>query len=311
MSEATGAGAKRKGPGSPMTHRAWWDPPCICFGDNLPFLQALPSESVDFIYIDPPFNTRQNRRLQRVRVQQDPRGTRVGFHDRRYRVEVVGEMAYPDRYPDYLGFLAPRLKEALRILKVHGSLILHLDPREVHYVRVLLDALWGPERFLGEIVWAYDYGGRPRKRWAPKHDTLLWYVKDPQRYRFNEDEAGRPFPAHGRAPYGDRPPGDVWWHTIVPTSGKERTGYPTQKPLGLLMRLVRAYTLPGDVVLDFFAGSGTTGEAAARLGRKFLLIDHHPDALLLMMRRLAPYQPRLVTCHWAQWWSPPPPHRPL
>lgn len=287
------------GEGPTDVRRAWWDPPCICFGDNLPFLQALPDEAVDFIYIDPPFNTRQERRLRRLRVKQDPQGPRRGFQGRRYRVEVVGEIAYSDRHQDYLGFLTPRLQEAWRVLKPHGSFILHLDQREVHYVRVLMDALWGSECFLGEIVWAYDYGGRPRKRWAPKHDTLLWYVKDPERYQFNEEEVGRPFPAHGRAPYGHRPPGDVWWHTIVPTSGKERTGYPTQKPLALLMRLLRAYTRPGDVVLDFFAGSGTTGEAAARLGRRFLLMDHHPQAFLVMVRRLAPYRPRWVTPYWA------------
>ncbi len=283
-----------------MNRQGWWQPPCIAFGDNLAFLRALPDEAVDFIYIDPPFNTGRTRRLRRLRVRQHPAGARRGFGERRYRVEVVGEMAYPDAQPHYLAFLAPRLQEALRVLKGHGNLVVHLDSRQVHAVRVLLDGLWGPERYRGTLIWAYDYGGRPRNRWAAKHDVLLWYAKDPQRYRFDPAEVGRPFPEHGRAPYGSLPPGDVWWHTIVPTSGRERTGYPTQKPLGLLMRLVRAYTRPGDVVLDFFAGSGTTGEAAARLGRAFVLVDCHPEALLVMWRRLWAYRPRVVSL-WAAW----------
>ncbi len=276
----------------------------IFFGDNLPFLQSLPDASVDFIYVDPPFNTRKPRRLRRIQVRQDPAGTRIGFHDRRYRVSVVDETEYPDLFEDYLGFLEPRLLEARRLLRGHGSLILHLDQREVHYVKVLMDALWGAAHFMGEIVWAYDYGGRPRRRWPRKHDTLLWYAKDPQAYQFDEAEARRPFPERGRAPYGASPPGDVWWHTIVPTSGRERTGYPTQKPLGLLLRLVRVYTRPGQVVLDFFAGSGTTGEAAARLGRTFWLMDHNPSALRVMWRRLLPHRPRLVTPYWAAIFQP-------
>jgi site-specific DNA-methyltransferase (adenine-specific) len=175
----------------------------------------------------------------------------------------------------------------------------HLDAREVHYVKVALDELLGRDSFMNEIIWAYDYGGRPKNRWPGKHDTILWYARDPNDYVFHHDAIDRiPYMAPQlvgaeKAARG-KTPTDVWWHTIVPTSGREKTGYATQKPLGILSRIVAVHTDPGAVVLDFFAGSGTTGEAAALAGRGFVLVDQNPEAADIMARRLAAYQPELV-----------------
>ena len=185
----------------------------------------------------------------------------------------------------------PRIEAGLRCLAPAGSLFVHLDAREVHYVKIALDRLLGRDRFINEIIWAYDYGGRPKDRWPAKHDTILWYAMDPERYTFNYDAIDRiPYMAPDlvgpeKAARG-KTPTDVWWHTIVPTNGKEKTGYPTQKPLGILRRLIAVHSNPGDTVLDFFAGSGTTGAAAAELGRGSILIDSSPDAIEVMRRRL-------------------------
>jgi site-specific DNA-methyltransferase (adenine-specific) len=270
----------------------------IVLGENLEALRRLPDGAVDLIYIDPPFNTGRVQRRSRLRTVRDPAGDRTGFQGRRYRSTVLARHGFDDRHPDYLGFLAPRLCEAHRVLAPAGSFFLHVDCREVHYCKVLLDAIFGRASFMNEIIWAYDYGGRSRRRWPAKHDNLLWYVRDPERYTFNFDAIDRvPYLAPGlvgreKAARG-KVPTDVWWQTIVPTSGRERTGYPTQKPLALLTRIVKVHSNPGDRVCDFFAGSGTLGEAAARLGRAFLLVDHDPEAVRVMKRRLAFARPRV------------------
>jgi len=226
-------------------------------------------------------------------------GARTGFGGRRFDVERVESGAYEDDFDDFEAFLLPRIRAALRCMTPDASLFVHLDAREVHYVKVALDRLLGRSRFKNEIIWAYDYGARSKSRWPAKHDTILWYALDPERYVFHYDQMDRiPYLAPGlvskeKAARG-KTPTDVWWHTIVPTSGREKTGYPTQKPLGILNRIVKVHTDPGDVVLDFFAGSGTTGEAAARLGRGFVLIDDNPEAARVAAKRLAFAGPETV-----------------
>jgi site-specific DNA-methyltransferase (adenine-specific) len=265
----------------------------IAFGDNYPILQSMPAESVDLIYIDPPFNTGKVQSRRQIRtVKDDVNGDRVGFQGHSYRTESIGERAYQDQFDDYLGFLEPRLVEARRILKPNGSLYFHIDYREVHYCKVLLDGIFGRESFINEIIWAYDYGARTRKKWPPKHDNILWYARDPNHYTFNYDAIERiPYMAPNlvgpaKAALGKLPT-DTWWHTIVPTNGKEKTGYPTQKPLGILRRILLASSNPGDVVMDFFAGSGTIGAACLELERRFILIDSNPEALQVMAQRFA------------------------
>jgi site-specific DNA-methyltransferase (adenine-specific) len=261
--------------------------------DNLEVLRALAHESIDLIYVDPPFNTGQSRRLERLRtIRDDAEGDRTGFEGRRYRTVRLGEQRYLDVFDDYLAFLEPRLREFRRVLKTTGSLYVHLDYREVHYVKVLLDAIFGRECFLNEVIWAYDYGGRTLRRWPPKHDTILVYVRDPRRYYFDPDGAERvPYMAPSlvgpiKAARGKRLT-DTWWSTIVPTSGRERTGYPTQKPLTIVRRIVRASSPPGGLVADFFAGSGTTGVAALEADRSFLLVDNNPAAIEVIKQRFA------------------------
>ncbi|MGC8474934.1 MAG: DNA-methyltransferase [Acetobacteraceae bacterium] len=264
----------------------------IHFADNLDILRGLPDGSVDLIYIDPPFNTGRMQRRTRLRTVRDPDGDRTGFGGQRYASAVLGRAAFADAFDDYLAFLEPRLVEAHRVLAPHGSLYLHLDPRESHGCKLLLDTIFGRAAFVNEIVWAYDYGGRPRDRWPAKHDTIFLYARTPGRHLFNRAAIDRiPYMAPGlvgpeKAARGKLPT-DVWWHTIVPTHGAERTGYPTQKPLGILRRIIAASSLPGGLVLDFFAGSGTTGVAAREAGRRFILVDNNPDAMTAMTRRFA------------------------
>lgn len=261
-------------------------------GDNLEVLPTLPEAFARLIYVDPPFNTGRRQARDRVKVRRDEQGTRRGFGGRSYSVEPLPSSAYADAFDDYVGWLLPRIEASLRCLSDDGSLFVHLDYREVHYVKVALDRLLGRDRFMNEIVWAYDYGGRSKRRWSAKHDTILWYVRDPERYVFDHDAIDRvPYMAPKlvgpeKAARG-KTPTDVWWHTIVPTSGKEKTGYPTQKPLGVVERIVKVHSEPGDVVLDFFAGSGTAGEAAAKHGRGFVLIDESEEAVRVMEARLA------------------------
>ena len=258
--------------------------------DNLHVLRALPTASVDLIYGDPPFNTGRARTLERLRTQRAEDGDRTGFAGQRYRTIRLGSHTFEDFFSDYLEFLEPRLCEFRRVLKPAGSLYLHLDYREVHYVKVVLDQVFGRGCFLNEIIWAYDYGGRPRRRWPAKHDTILLYVKDPARYYFDPDASERiPYMAPGlvgsqKAARGKRPT-DTWWATIVPTNSRERTGYPTQKPLSILRRIVQTSSPPGGLVADFFAGSGTTGVAAHESGRDFLLVDNNPEAVAVIKKR--------------------------
>lgn len=262
----------------------------IYFGDNLPILQSLPTASVDLIYIDPPFNTGKSQRRTQLRTVRAEQGDRTGFGGRRYQTVKLGTRAYLDLFDDYLAFLEPRLQQAYRLLQPHGTLYFHIDYREVHYCKVLLDQIFGRECFINEIIWAYDFGGRSRRRWPAKHDNILMYVKDPRRYTFNVEAIDRlPYLAPGlvgeeKARRGKLPT-DTWWQTIVGTNSREKTGYPTQKPLAILNRIVRASSNPGDLVLDFFAGSGTTGESCLQLGRRFILVDNNPQALQVMRRR--------------------------
>jgi site-specific DNA-methyltransferase (adenine-specific) len=271
----------------------------IVLAENLAYLPTLPAGLARLAYIDPPFNTGKLQRRERLRAVADPElGSRTGFQGRRYRTAPVASSAFADAFEDYEAFLLPRVAALLPRLTRDGSLFVHLDCREVHYVKVALDRLIGREHFMNEIVWAYDYGARSTRRWPSKHDTLLWYALDPGNYVFERDAIDRiPYMAPGlvtpeKAARG-KTPTDVWWHTIVPTNGREKTGYPTQKPLGILERIVKVHSRPGDVVLDCFAGSGTTGEAAAKHGRGFLLIDESPDAFRVMRARLARWAPEV------------------
>ena len=265
--------------------------------ENLAALRKLPNESVQLIYIDPPFNTGKAQKRKRMRaIRDDENGDRTGFGGLRYRTEHTEHSEtfhYLDQFDDYIAFLRPRIEQAHRILTADGSLFLHVDPRESHYCKVMLDEIFGRESFQNEIVWAYDYGARPSRRWPTKHDTIFWYTKHPTNYTFHLGASDRiPYMAPtlvgaAKAARG-KTPTDVWWHTIVSPTGKEKTGYPTQKPLGILERIVRVHSNPGDTVLDFFAGSGTTGVAAARNGREYLLIDQNKDAVRIMRERLTP-----------------------
>jgi site-specific DNA-methyltransferase (adenine-specific) len=264
----------------------------IVLADNLDVLASLPDDSIDLVYIDPPFNTGKRQTLRRLRTIRDPDGgDRTGFGGRRYRTIELGSQSYLDIHDDYLDFLEPRLVEIRRVLRSSGSLYLHLDPREVHYAKVLCDAVFGRDCFLNEIVWAYDYGARTKRRWPAKHDDILVYVKDVDRYWFDAEAVERiPYMAPGlvgpeKAARGKLPT-DTWWQTIVPPGGSERTGYPNQKPVAVLRRVVSASCPAGGVVADFFAGSGTTGAAALELGRRFLLVDSSPQAVAAMTLRL-------------------------
>ena len=269
----------------------------IHFGDNLSVLPRLPDESFDLIYIDPPFNTGRLQARTRIRTIRDRNGDRTGYKGARYRTIRLGSAAFADAFDDYLAFLEPRLREAHRLLRPTGAFFLHIDYREVHYCKVLLDAIFGRAAFLNDIVWAYDYGARSKRRWSPKHDNILFYAKDPDDYVYRYEDIDRiPYLAPGlvgpeKAARG-KTPTDTWWHTIVSPNGREKTGYPTQKPLAILNRIVRVHSNPNDRVLDFFAGSGTTGEAAIRAGRRAVLIDDNPVAIDVMAKRLAFADPR-------------------
>jgi site-specific DNA-methyltransferase (adenine-specific) len=262
-------------------------------GDNLPVLAGLPDESFTLIYLDPPFNTgRVQKRQSTTSVRTEAGiGSVTGFKGRSYE-RIKGDLlAYDDVFENYWEFIEPRLLEAWRLLASDGTLYLHLDYREAHYAKVLLDALFGRECFLNEIIWAYDYGAKTKSRWPAKHDTILVYVKDPARYYFDSSTVDRePYMAPGlvtaeKVARGKLPT-DVWWHTIVSPTGREKTGYPTQKPEGILRRIIQASSREGDWVLDFFAGSGTTGAVAQALGRRFVLVDQNPEAIQVMRARM-------------------------
>jgi site-specific DNA-methyltransferase (adenine-specific) len=302
----------------------------IYFGDNLPILKGLPSESVDLIYIDPPFNTGKTQARKTIRTVKSANGDRKGFQGNTYQTIEIGTKTYQDSYNlDTNGFISkekkdayqivapqssiyflesflrPRLIEAHRLLKTHGCLYFHIDYREVHYCKVLLDDIFGRECFLNEIIWAYDFGGRAKSRWPAKHDNILFYVKDPAYYIFNTGEIDRErYMAPGlvgpeKAELGKLPTDtwwsgyvgkrntDTWWQTIVGTNSKERIGYPTQKPRRLINRILRASSMPGSIVMDFFAGSGTVGESCLLNNRNFILIDNNPEALEVMANRFS------------------------
>lgn len=264
----------------------------VYFGDNLPILQQMPADAVDLIYIDPPFNTGKVQTRTQISTVRDENGDRTGFQGKRYRTIKIGSKGYTDIFDDYLLFLEPRLVEAHRVLRSNGSMFFHIDYREVHYCKVLLDGIFGRESFLNEIVWAYDYGARSKSKWPAKHDNILWYAKTPNDYQFHLEECDRiPYMAPGlvgpeKAALG-KSPTDTWWHTIVSPNGHEKTGYPTQKPRGVLDRIVKVHSRPGNTLLDFFAGSGTFGEAALALGRECILVDNNPEALRVMEARFA------------------------
>ena len=260
-------------------------------GDNLGVLKSIPDSSIQLIYIDPPFNTGRSQQRSKTTTRRSESGNRIGFKGQRYETVKDTVLSYDDQFANYWDFLEPRLEQAFRVLKDTGTLYLHLDYREAHYAKVLLDAMFGPECFLNEIIWSYDYGGKSKSRWPAKHDTILVYVKDPENYYFDSESVDRePYMAPGlvtpeKVAKGKLPT-DVWWHTIVSPTGKEKTGYPTQKPVGILRRIIQASSKEGDTVLDFFAGSGTTGFVANELGRKFILIDQNPESIEVIKERL-------------------------
>jgi site-specific DNA-methyltransferase (adenine-specific) len=267
----------------------------ILLGDNLDVLPGFADETFQLAYLDPPFNTGKPQTRQTLEIRADENGDRNGFGGRRYATRLLSESSYRDSFDDYLGFLEPRLREVRRVLDPTGTLYFHIDYREAHYCKLLLDELFGRDAFLNEIVWAYDYGARTKRRWPAKHDTILVYVKDPAAYYFDSEAVDRePYMAPGlvgpeKAARGKLPT-DVWWHTIVSPTGREKTGYPTQKPEGLLRRMVQASTRPGDWCLDPFAGSGTLGAVARDLERRYVLVDSSPDAIEVARKRLAGVQ---------------------
>jgi site-specific DNA-methyltransferase (adenine-specific) len=268
------------------------DDDLLLHADSAAVLPRLPAGAFDLVYIDPPFNTGRRQRRDTIRVRRDDGGGRVGFGGRRYRSERIRSLAFDDAHEDYLAFLEPRLTEARRVLAMHGTLYFHIDYREAHYCKLLLDDLFGRDCFLNEIIWAYDYGARATRRWPAKHDTILVYVRDADAYHFDAAAVDRePYMAPGlvsaeKAARGKLPT-DTWWHTIVPTSGSERTGYPTQKPEGIVRRMVTASSRPGGWCLDFFAGSGTLGAVCAALGRRFVLVDSSAEAVAVARQRLS------------------------
>ncbi|MBV9607469.1 MAG: site-specific DNA-methyltransferase [Solirubrobacterales bacterium] len=260
--------------------------------DNAEVLPRLPAGAFDLIYMDPPFNTGRAQTRRSLSVAADPAaGDRVGFGGRRYRSTLLRSLSYDDAFSDYLSFLAPRLSRARELLAPHGTLYFHIDYREAHYCKLLLDEVFGRDSFLNELIWSYDYGAKPRRRWPAKHDTILVYVKTVGGHFFDADAVERePYMAPGlvsaeKAARGKRPT-DVWFHTIVPTNGREKTGYPTQKPEGVLRRMVAASSRPGGWCLDPFAGSGTLGAVCRALGRRFVLVDRNPVAIEVMRSRL-------------------------
>ena len=274
-------------------------PNSINLADNLDFLRNIEDGSVNLIYIDPPFNTGATQSMTSLKTVRDDEGDRIGFGGNRYRTERGESKSYLDSFDDYIGFLMSRMEEAKRVLAPNGSLFLHIDQRESHYCKVLLDQVFGRGSFMNEIIWSYDYGGRSKRKWPAKHDTIFWYAVDPKNYTFNADNIDRiPYMAPSlvgkeKAARG-KIPTDVWWQTIVPTNGKERTGYPTQKPLAILDRIVKVHSNAGELVMDFFAGSGTTGVAAAKNDRRFVLVDANNEAVQIAAKRLNEYDPECV-----------------
>ena len=271
----------------------------IVLADNLAYLRSLPDACVDMIYVDPPFSTGKTQKRNRVKSIQTQDGNITGFGGNKYVTESIKSASFEDTFDDFIGFIKPRMLEAYRVLKQDGSLFFHLDYREIHYCKVMLDGIFGRKSFINELIWSYDYGGKSKSRWSAKHDNILWYAKDPENYCFNYASIDRiPYMAPDlvgpiKAALG-KIPTDAWFITIVPTNSKEKTGYPTQKPMKLLNRIMRVHSDPGDIVLDFFAGSGTTGMSAGSLGRDFIMVDQSPDAINIMKLRLQSFNPEYV-----------------
>jgi site-specific DNA-methyltransferase (adenine-specific) len=274
-----------------LSDRLILDDDLVIQGDNAHVLAALPEQTFDLIYVDPPFNTGRSQARHTLSVTARPDGERTGFGGRRYSAQLLRTLSFEDSFQDYLSFLEPRLRRARELLAPHGTLYFHIDYREAHYCKLLLDEIFGREAFLNELIWAYDFGAKPRRRWPAKHDTILVYVRTPGAHHFDPDAVERePYMAPGlvgpeKARRGKRPT-DVWFHTIVPTNGSEKTGYPTQKPEGVLRRIVAASSRPGGWCLDPFAGSGTLGAVCQKLGRRFVLVDQNPVAIATITERL-------------------------
>ncbi|HEX3803806.1 MAG TPA: DNA methyltransferase [Solirubrobacteraceae bacterium] len=272
------------------------DDDLVIAGDNLQVLAALPEARFDLVYMDPPFNTGRVQTRDSLAVSRTDAhapGARTGFGGHRYASRLLQSLSYDDAFGDYLAFLEPRLRRTRDLLAPHGTLYFHIDYREAHYCKLLLDEIFGRDAFLNELIWAYDYGAKPRRRWPAKHDTILVYVREPGGHHFDADAVERePYMAPGlvgaeKAARGKRPT-DVWFHTIVPTNGREKTGYPTQKPEGVLRRIVSASSRRDGWCLDPFAGSGTLGAVCQKLGRHYVLIDSNPTAVEVMRERLDP-----------------------
>ncbi|MBG92567.1 MAG: site-specific DNA-methyltransferase [Chloroflexi bacterium] len=269
----------------------------IHFGDNLDILKKIKSESVNLIYIDPPFNTGKIQSRTRIKTTRSEKGDRKGFKGNTYKTEILGEKSYSDIFDNYIDFLRPRVEATKRILAPNGSFFLHLDYREIHYAKVMCDEIFGRDSFINEIIWSYDYGAKSKTKWSAKHDNILWYAKDPNNFTFRYNDIDRiPYMAPGlvgpeKAAKG-KIPTDSWWHTIVSPNSKEKTGYPTQKPLGIINRIIKVHSNPEDLILDYFAGSGTTGIAALNSGRNAILVDSNVEALEIMERRFDPKSTR-------------------
>lgn len=266
----------------------------IYYGDNVLALDNLAENSIQLIYIDPPFNTGKEQKYTKIRASRSENGSVTGYNGQRYHTEKISEYSYHDKFDDYISFLETRIRKSYRLLKPNGSFFLHVDYREVHYCKVMMDAIFGRENFMNEIIWSYDYGARSKRKWSPKHDTILWYAVDRNDYLFNYDAVERiPYMAPSlvgaeKAQQG-KTPTDVWWNSIVGTNSYERAaggGYPTQKPLKILERIILVHSNETDTVLDFFAGSGTTGVAALKHNRKAILVDSNKAAIAAMRRRI-------------------------
>ena len=267
----------------------------LILGDNLPLMAALLPEyedRINLIYADPPFFT--NRKYS----------ARIGRgEDSRKPDEWQLTEGYRDYWPNldaYLDFLYQRLALMYKLLAPNGTLYLHLDWHADSYARLLLDEFFGAENMLNEIIWAYHGPSPIRRAFNRKHDTILVYAKGKD-YTFNADAVREPynpntvktFGASPKAGFGKVPdlergkvPEDWWYFPVVARLHNERTGYPTQKPQALLERIIKASSNPGDLVADFFCGSGTTPLMAANLGRRFIATDATFRALHTTRSRL-------------------------
>jgi site-specific DNA-methyltransferase (adenine-specific) len=283
--------------------------------DNLFILSGLNSNLVDLIYLDPPFNSK--------RIYSAPIGSKAAgssFKDMWTWEDVNEEYlnALAENYPAlaefiasigaihseamkaYLTYMARRIIEMYRILKDTGSLYLHCDPTASHYLKVVLDEIFGKNNFRNEITWCYGSGGASKSHFSRKHDTIFWYSKS-QKIIFNIDDVREPYssPEKSATPkkVGDkeyikmnplgRIPFDWWQIPILTNSAKERTGYPTQKPLALLHRIIKASSNEGDIVMDPFCGCATTCVAAQQLGRKWIGIDIAEQCADVLVDRLS------------------------